>query len=456
MEQKFETKKVFVLGSGFMGIMLLWTFYNTFVPVLLEGFVKSAAVIGLIMTLDNFLALTIQPIAGAMSDKTDTRKGRRMPYLLFGAPLAALFFAAVPFSSTLILMIALIIGMNVFMAVFRSPLIALMPDIVPSEGRSKANGIINLMGGLGALIALFAGGMLFDADRALSFILVAVSMLLAVYIVVFRIKEPERSGSFTDADESETPWKLIKITLVGISLGTLVFFGVPSIEGVAQWIERSFDNAFHGRLIVSFLIFTLIVIAYVRRILPPRAIFVFLAVFFWFFGYNSIETFFSLYGKNVLGIKPGQASMILGVFSISFIIFALPAGLVAGKLGRKRTIIMGLLVLIISVFAVGFSDSLVLIYLLMFIGGAGWAAININSYPMVCDMAPGTDLGTFTGLYYFFSMLAQTLSPPFSGMLIDSAGDYNILFLIAPTFFLLAFICILFVKGGEVVNKSVQ
>jgi len=228
---KLDYKKTFLLGFGFLGVSVVWTFYNSFAPILLKGFIASNALIGLIMTFDNILAVTIQPIIGAASDKTKTKIGRRMPYLLIGAPLAAIFFALIPVAQTLTLLLTFIVLMNLSMAIFRSPVIALMPDIFPSPVRSKANGVINFMGGAGALVAVFAGGALFNMNRDVPFIVIAAVMLVAIIVVYLTIKEPKEIAS--DAAE-DISWKLVKVSTIALAV---VWFPSCCSTRPACWIR---------------------------------------------------------------------------------------------------------------------------------------------------------------------------------------------------------------------------
>ncbi len=445
---KLDYKKTFLLGFGFLGVSVVWTFYNSFVPIILKGFIASNALIGLIMTFDNILAVTIQPIIGAASDKTKTRVGRRMPYLLIGAPLAAIFFALIPVAQTLTILLGLIILMNLSMALFRSPVIALMPDIFPSPVRSKANGVINFMGGAGALVAVFAGGALFNMNRDVPFIVIAAVMLVAIIVVFLTIKEPKDIPAEAGEDIS---WRLVKVSTIALAVGIVSFLllnKTGALDSFLTFFEA--DAIYQGHMLIALAIFAVIVFVTILRWVHKSTIFIFLSIFFWFFGYNAVETFFTLYGVNTLGLKAGTASMILGIFIITFIIFAIPSGFVATRFGRKKTIITGLLLLIIPMGFMAFTSSIPAIVAVMFLSGVGWACVNINSFPMIWDISTEEMLGTYTGLYYFFSMLAQTISPPIVGVFIDyNGGDYQSMFYIVPAFFLLALITMLFVKGGE-------
>ena len=445
---KLDYKKTFLLGFGFLGVSVVWVFYNSFVPILLKGFIASNALIGLIMTFDNILAVTIQPIIGAASDKTKTKIGRRMPYLLIGAPLAAIFFAIIPVAQTLTMLLTFIILMNLAMALFRSPVIALMPDIFPSPVRSKANGVINFMGGAGALVAVFAGGALFNMNRDVPFIVIAAVMLVAIIVVYLTIKEPKEIPAEAGEDIS---WKLVKVSTIALAVGVVSFL-ILNKTGVLDPLLTFFkeDAIYQGHMMIALIVFALIVFLTILKWVHKSTVFIFLSIFFWFFGYNAVETFFTLYGVNTLGLKAGTASMVLGVFIVTFILFAIPSGFVATRFGRKKTIIAGLILLIVPLFCMVFTTSIPAVIAALFIAGMGWACVNINSFPMIWDISTEEMLGTYTGLYYFFSMLAQTISPPIVGIFIDyNGGDYQSMFYIVPAFFALALITMLFVKGGE-------
>lgn len=405
---KLDYGKTALLGFGFFGVSLIWSVYNSYVPVFLEkDFLLSASLIGVVMTFDNIAALFIQPWIGALSDRTHTRIGRRMPFILIGAPIAALAFAAIPFANVLPLFILTLVVMLFAMAMFRTPVIALMPDITPSPLRSKANGVINLMGGVGAILAFFVGARLYDLGRPIPFLIFAVVLVIAVALVYLFIKEPRVAAE------------------------------PPSQEAG--------------------------VLANLRIILADRdrsAILILFAIFAWFVGFNVIETFFTLYGVNVLGIKESAASLTLGFLSVTFVLFAVPSGFIATKFGRKRTILVGLagLALLLATVRVlppatqmlSLGAGISLLHVLMMLAGIFWACININSLPMVVDIAPQDRLGTYTGLYYFFATSAAILGPWLGGVLTDLMGrDYTVIFTIAPLGMLVAFVCMLGVRRGE-------
>jgi len=337
---KLDYKKTFLIGLGFFGVSLVWTLYNAFVPVILEKFITSGTIIGLIMTLDNILAVTIQPIVGAVSDKTRTKIGRRMPYIIFGAPLAAVFFFYIPLAKAFWLLIGTVVLMNIFMALWRSPVVALMPDIIPSVNRSKANGVINFMGGAAALIVFFVGGMLYDINPKVPFIGVSVVMLLAVAILFLTIKEPK---DIPHEEAEDISMKLVKTSLIAIAVGLVAYFALNSTGLFTGTLDQIFESAYQGHVLMALLVFALIVFVTLLRWVERSSILIFMAIFFWFFGYNGVETFFTLYGVNELGLSAGRAAFMLGIFSLAFIIFAIPSGYIATKVGRKRTIIVGII-----------------------------------------------------------------------------------------------------------------
>lgn len=390
---KLDYKKTFMLGLGFFSASIIWPVYNSYVPIMLEHYIKSTTIIGAIMTIDNLFAVIFQPLFGAKSDKTDTRFGRRMPYLLIGVPLAAIFCSLIPFATSLPMLMTFIIIMNFSMSIFRAPTVALMPDITPSPLRSKANGIINFMGGFAAVIAYGLGGVLYKANKAFPFYMASVVMVVALIILYIFIKEPKE---------------------------------IQTDEGGEELGEKK-DVTKNKSLI--FMLF---------------------AIFFWFTGFNAVETFFSLYGEKVLNIDAGKASIILTTFSVSFLAFSIPAGLVGSKIGRKKTMMLGICGALVVFGFLIFARNLTIISILLIAGGMFWALININSYPTVVEMAPKGGVGAYTGYYYFFSSCAAIVSPILFGWIRDLAGSYKPLFVYSCVGFALALICMLSVKHGDV------
>ncbi|AEH25484.1 major facilitator superfamily permease [Pyrococcus yayanosii CH1] len=428
--KEFKYSRIFLLGFGFFGISIIWALYNAYVPIFLqETFKLNKTITGFIMTIDNLFAVLLLPFLGALSDMTRTRLGRRKPYILLGAPSAALMFALIPLArryENLSLFMGTIIFMNFFMALFRSPVIAFMPDITPSEKRSQANGIINFMGGLGALLAYFGGKILYDINYAYPFYFGAAIMLIANMLVVLFVPEPE---------EYRVPGGKLDI-------GSIIRETARKSFGE---LKENLKDVFASKE---------------RSLLA-----ILLAIFFWFIAFNSLETFFTSYAKYRLGIEESTGAFMLGVFSLSFMLFAIPAGLIGGRIGRRKTIILGLLIVtavVLLAYQLGESsrptssslnDPVVMSFMgLFFVGGIGWAMINVNSLPMVVDMTTEEKLGGYTGLYYFFSQAANLVAPPLAGAFIDVSG-YKTLLPFAAVFFLLALLMVRFVKRGDIVGE---
>ena len=428
--KKLDYGRVFVLGFGFLGISLLWAVYNAYVPLFLQagsekfdatttvtfgGFGLSAVVTGFIMSLDNIAAVFIQPWIGMKSDRTRTRWGQRMPYIMVGAPLSVAGFIAIPYMVKLVpvelsgqlsqlkvpfALLILALGLTLLAAaIYRTPAIALMPDIVPSKFRSQANGIINLMGGIGVVIGLFAGGMLFDMDIAMPFIVGGAVVLISSAIVVFAIKEP-------DAPPEDTSEKQNRL--------------LDNLREVWHDDDRS-------------------------------VLFLLLAIFAWFVAYNALETFFTSYATTVLNVTAGRASQLFTIAGGVFILFAVPAGYLAGKFGRKRTIIAGLSGFVLAVLLIAFTHNVSSVTVALVMVGASWALVNINSLPMVVDSVPQTKLGTYTGLYYFASMSAAIVGPIAIGQTVDIFG-YRSMFWAAALALALAAILLSRVTKGEAIQ----
>ncbi len=416
--------KTFLLGFGFFGVSVIWGVYNAFVPVFLaQKFGLAPAVIGFFMTLDNIAALLIQPPIGAFSDRLRTPIGRRMPFILVGAPLGALVFGLIPLAAVLPLFVACTSTLLLSMALWRTPVVALMPDITPSQFRSQANGIINFMGGLGAIISFLVGASLYEANPAYPFWMGSALVIASALLVFFLIKEPTEYA----AAEAQP--------------GMLA-----SLREVLADSDRS-------------------------------ALRVLLAIFFWFLGYSAIEAFFNLYAINHLGLSEANGARLLGQLSLIFVIFALPAGYIGAALGRRITIVLGITLMSLVMLAIFFLPAATLITplaplpavgakltedgpsLLLVIGallmaaGAAWALININSLPMVVDMTEPTRIGTYTGLYYLFSTLSAIVGPNANGWIIQLTGNnYNAVMIVAPVFMGLALLMMWGVRRGEAVR----
>ena len=412
MAQKFNYGKIFLLGFGFFGVSVIWTVYNAFVPLFLaDKFNLSPIFIGFFMTLDNIAALFIQPPVGAWSDRLRTPLGRRMPFILIGAPIGALAFGFIPLAAVLPLFVACTSTLLLSMAFWRTPVVALMPDITPSQFRSQANGIINLMGGLGTIIASLVGSALYEKNVAYPFWMGSVLVIAAALLVFIFIKEPKEY----EQGEKE-----------------------PDMFGSLKELMNDEDKS------------------------GLRILF---AIFFWFLSYTGIEAFLTLYATRYVGIPEGDAGRLVGHLGLFFVLFALPAGIIGSRIGRRVTIsagIIGMAALIFALFILSPATLSTLVTKLPVLGnvrvislvlmpaGIAWALININSLPMVVDLTTAARLGTFTGLYYLFSTFSAIVGPNLNGLLVQISGNqYNFIMLISPLFLVIALILMLGVKKGE-------
>lgn len=410
--KKFNYGKIFLLGFGFFGVSVIWVVYNAFVPLFLANkFNLAPWLIGFFMTLDNIAALFIQPPVGAWSDRLRTPIGRRMPFILIGAPVGAIAFGLIPMVAILPLFVACTSSLLLSMAFWRTPVVALMPDITPSRYRSQANGIVNLMGGLGTIIASLVGSTLYEINVNFPFWMGSGLVILAALMVFIFIKEPKQY----EATEKQ-----------------------PSMFASLKELIKDKDKS--G-----------------LRIL--------LAIFFWFLTYQGIEAFLTLYATKHLLIPEGDAGRMFGHMGIFFVLFAIVAGIMGSRIGRRITIsigivLMALLILLIAWLPAEFLTielttlpALGMIRVInLFLMGAGiaWSFININSLPMVVDLTTAERIGTFTGLYYLFSTLSAIVGPNLNGLIVQLSGNnYNAMMYVGPFFLLIALFLMLGVKRGE-------
>lgn len=372
---KFPYGRTFILGFGFFGISIIWPLFNSLIPPMLEDLGLSALVVGFVLTWDNIINMFVQPWIGSLSDRTRSRFGRRKPFLMLGAPAAGLFFILVPFVRENFVLIALaILGTNLGMAVFRSPTIAYLGDLFQPADRSKANGVINLMGGLGGAVALFGGGALYKLGVPLPFIVGSGVMLLAILVVLLAVREPQSSDP---GSTLESPG----------------------------------------------------VVASARRVLGGRdrsPILLLAAIFCWFVGWNAMEAFFTIYARSVLGIDIGSGTQMLTAFAATLILFAIPSGLIATRFGRKPTILVGLCGMFAGLVTGFFIRQATTLLVTLAVMGLFWALVNINSLPMVYDLGDENSIGAYTGLYYFASSAAAITGPILGGWLIDITSHSSI------------------------------
>lgn len=418
---KLNYKRTFFIGFAFMSICTFWQLYDSIIQLILkETFKFSDTATGVVMSADNVLALFLLPLFGSLSDKVDTKWGKRTPFIVFGTTAAVITMMLLPIADNnenLPLFIVALILVLISMGTYRSPAVALMPDLTPKPLRSKANAVINLMGAIGGIIALVFIKVLVKKEDNPNyfnvFLAVAIVMVLAVVILVSTIKEKKMAINEPEEKNEEKEKK----------------GSVP----MAPEVKRSL-------------------------------IFMLLSVSLWFMAYNAVTSTFSRYAKAVWNLQGGDFTTPLLIASAGAIVSYIPIGIIASNIGRKKTILGGVVLLALmfgcgvffnaSNYNAGFTlfgtVKIEVINILFALVGVAWAAINVNSYPMVVEMSKGSDIGKYTGYYYTFSMAAQVLTPILSGYLIDhTAASYKILFPYAATFAVLAAITMNFVKHGD-------
>lgn len=421
MSSRFNYGKTFLLGFGFLGISIIWPIFNQYIPIFLQagnpeferqllaegraipdivGFGLAPSLALFIMTWDNIINMFIQPWVGAKSDQTWNRFGRRKPWILIGAPIALLGFVFIPVAQSVLAIAVFILITNFGMSLFRSPTVAWLGDLFEPNDRSKANGVINLMGGVGGLLAYFGGGMLFNSfGRVAPFAAGAVAMAVALIVVLIFVKEPAKIT--TEEKQKE--------------------------RSVLDNLKVVFDN-------------------------PDKSgLFVLLGILFWFMAFNALETGLSSFAVFTLGMKAGTASIYTGLVTVTFILFAVPAGTFGTRYGRGPVIRVGLIGLTtLTLLGYFFIQSTLTFAIVLVLTGIFWAMVNVNSLPLVYDHGDEKRIGAFTGLYYLSSQFAAVLGPTLGGILVDVLNDqYRWLWLFSTVFMAVALAMMLRVRRWE-------
>lgn len=419
----------FLIGLGFFTMGLMDPLYDTYIPIFLNKFIESKGLIGTIMTLDNVFAIVLIPIVSALSDRTRTKIGRRMPYIITTLPLTAIAFGIIPFSAlnSLVALIIAIFLLNIFKQSARGPVVALMPDTIPGELRSEANGVINTMGGIAAIVGTIGLAQLMNipihlpgrggaVKDILAFPVAGLLVLISTVLLFLFVKE--RRGKPADKEETHS---------------------VP-LKKSFQMIAGAGDKS---------------------------ALLILISLLFWFIGYQGVLPFIGLYSTNILETSSGTAALAAGMVGIAYALFAIPSGIIAHRKGRKVTIRAALLFLamiLLLVFihdpvtrALGLSTMMrqITFWILMFFFGMFWVSIITNSFPMLWQMATYSDMGIYTGLYYFFSQLASIIAPPITGGIIDLLG-FRSIFLFAAVCMVIAFFVMGNVRRGEADEKQAE
>ena len=427
---KLNNKRTILVGFAFLSICAFWQMYDSIVPLILTNtFHMNETLSGAIMAADNVLALFLLPIFGGISDRTETKIGKRMPFILFGTGCAIILmnvlplldngYAASPSGFELVSFVIVLGLLLIAMGTYRSPAVALMPDVTPKPLRSKGNAIINLMGAVGGIIYLGVAAVMYPNSKVQGlehvnyqplFMVVSAIMFLSIALLFLTIKEPKLSAENQALEKQHPEWDLARDDGSGH-------------EVLPAPVKRSL-----GFLLAS--------------------------IALWFIGYNGVTTWFTTYVSVVMGQGLGGASTCLLIATGGAIVSYIPIGALASKIGRRKTI-MGGIILLAACFALGYvlttaySSINAVMFVVFALVGLAWAAINVNSLPMVVEMCKGSDIGKFTGYYYTASMSAQIVTPMLAGTLMRYI-DYRVLFPYAAFFVAMSFVTMVFVRHGDV------
>lgn len=419
MTKKLNYGRTFLIGLAFMSISSFWQVYDNIIPLIMKNtFGLGETITGVVMALDNVLALILLPVFGSISDKVDTKMGKRTPFIVAGTVLAVTFMLILPFADraqNLPLFVGALFGVLVSMGLYRSPAVALMPDLTPNHLRSKANAVINLLGAVGGVYSLVMIKVLVGKGSRPTyvplFMSIAIFMVVAVAVLVVTIREKKLADRLAAEEATE------------------------KVNAPEQKVEEAVTEP-------------------VKTVLNPEVkrsmIFMLISIFFWFTAYNAVTTAFSRYTTEVWKLEGGGFADCLMVATVAAICSYIPIGFLASRIGRKKTIMGGVVLMaacyLAATFVMEYHPVINIAFALI---GVAWAAINVNSYPMIVAMSKGADIGKFTGTYYTFSMAAQIMTPILSGILLENVA-YTTLFPYAFGFSVLAFITMTQVRHGDV------
>ncbi len=424
---KLNYRRTILTGLAFMAIYSFWQTYDNIVPLILKNsFGMNEIITGVVMAADNVLALFLLPLFGTLSDKVEGKWGKRKPFIAIGTALTVVAIAFMPIGDNTRNLSLFLVSTGLvllFMAFFRSPAVALMPDVTPRPLRSKGNAIINLMGTVGAIYALAMTGLVVGdgktPDYTALFWSVIIFMTISIVVMMLTVNEKKWGEEARELERKH-----------------------PELMEDSEEEEEITKT---GK----------------RKLSKPKKkslIFLLLSVAFWYMAYNAVTSAFSRYATEVWELENGGYADCLMVATVAAVISYIPLGFLASKIGRKKSILMGIVGLFIGFLYVGFFTQYhFMINLGFVIVGVSWGAINVNSFPMVVEIANDGDVGKYTGYYYVFSMAAQILTPVLSGVLLQLVS-YTTLFPYSCVFSVLAFITMLMVKHGDtrpVSKKSV-
>jgi MFS family permease len=429
----------FLIGIGFFTMGLMDPLYDTYVPMFLSNYLSSDSLVGGIMGIDNFFAILLIPIISALSDRTKTPIGRRMPYIIVLLPAAAIFFSLLPGAAlkSLLFLIICIFLLNLFKQAVRGPVVALMPDIIPGEYRSEANGVINTMGGLAAIVGTVGLAKLYDVK---------------VRIPLFGDTVTPFSGASTGGESTFIGKLPFVISAILVLIAVLLLFFFVKEKKHPQGAEEKPSPVLKSLKLIF-------------ASENKSAFFILLSLLFWFIGYQGVLPWVGIYSKEFLGLSPGTAALSSGMVGIAYALFAIPSGIVAHKIGRKKAIRFSLIAVgtilvlcflhypVTSALGISGAAKYMSFWALLFFFGMFWVSIVTNSFPMLWQMATYSDMGIYTGLYYFFSQAAGIIAPILTGGLRDLFGD-RVIFLNGAFFMLLAFLTMGLVTRGEAEKKA--
>ena len=476
---KFSRKRTILTGFGFMASSIAWAIYDPYITKILNRLLTESATIsawsaklneafpvlakfaetqgqdvnlagggitlvplfiGIIMTFDNIFGVIFQPAFGKLSDNCHSKLGKRRPFIVFGAPVSAFLFAVIPWvalSNSLLLTMFFIILFVFTMSLWRAPVVALMPALTPPAMRSEGNAIINLMGGVGSAIGMFAGtivGVLYKLFTGVAitteneqiafpyvFLTGSIVMVIGMLVILFCVKEPSS-----------------KLEVIGEKNRQLDAAARAQAEKEAKKAEKEARKAMK-----------------LSKGERMSLIFMLAGLFFLFCGTNAITTFFSLFAFEILGKTTAQATIMTTLFAVCSAIAAIPAGWMGKKIGRKKTILIGLALFMAAFVLYLLTRSDIVVWIVLILGGFANMFITVNTLPLVLEIGGNDRVGTFTGYYYTATFSAQIASPIVYGVVRMLSGTYMSLFYYSPVMFVLSLLCILVVKHGEALPDEV-
>lgn len=415
---KLNYKRTLLVGFAFLSICAFWQLYDNVIPLILKNtFHMKDSLVGVVMAMDNVLALFLLPFFGKLSDKCHTKLGRRTPFILGGTAAAVILMNILPYADNHEKLLLFVIPLGLLliaMGTYRSPAVALMPDVTPKPLRSKANAIINLMGALGGVFTLGVTGLLVHAgatgrnDYTMLFLAVSLLMAISVIVLVLTVRENKLAAEVAAMETDE--------------------------EKEAEAEKKKESGKAFGELAPD-----------VRRSLWL----ILFSVAFWFMGYNAVTSAFTRYMQVQWGYDIKAASLCLMVATVGAVLSYLPVGILSSKFGRKKLIQAGVILLAVCFATAGlFTAFHPAVYVVFALVGVAWAMINVNSYPMVVEISKSGDVGKYTGYYYTFSMAAQIITPILSGLLLEHVG-YQTLMPYATVMVAISFVTISLARHGD-------